>query len=316
MKAIYHELLFELERKIRSRQLVEDDIEEGLRVLLTGKKIIAREGQGQHDWLSRILESEKQAHFFFFGEIFDLSLFEEKLKAYGKRTVKSWIKLGLEPHYLPAKDLHKYFLPLSSRVGLSKRYQKAVERGLLLRKINGVMKKVENPYNLEGLSVLLDVRCIPNKFASADVPYKKFTEFEEDKLLGKIIAKLRKKGDLQEKRIGDHTKESRYLIHPEEWECLIRPIVAKKIGIEPTKLRYETAQEFCVIPQMFPYLPRRFDLQERYLVPMVILEEFIYDEKNPLNPARIAAEYERGKISLFNYSSESWDGVFRFIAII
>ena len=68
----------------------------------SGKKVIVVQSLPlKTDWLQEILDAEREDHRKFFGREFDLAEFEKTLRKYGRKRIKMWQRLGMEPHFLP-----------------------------------------------------------------------------------------------------------------------------------------------------------------------------------------------------------------------
>jgi len=81
--------------------------------------------------------------------------------------------------------------------------------------------------------------------------------YKNDNLLGPIIEDLRRAGKITKYKYGPQS--SRFGVSADEWEEHIKPALAEKLGLEISQLRLERAIEVDVIPQLYPYMPRKDD---------------------------------------------------------
>lgn len=221
----------------------------GLQALMEGKQIIISEKSASVDWLSSILICERRYHLTFFGQEFDLTEFEQKLRFYGRKRIKAWQNLGLEPHYLPLVSMMLDDDYPGWKIKLGQWfYQKLIE-GKLCRYIDSQMIKATEA-KLGGISVLIDARLKP-AFDDGRQMY------EKDNLLGPIIARLRKEGKIAHYDYG--SQYSRFDISADEWEAAIKPALAGKLGLDAKQVRLETVEEGNIIPQIYLDLSRKDD---------------------------------------------------------
>ena len=96
---------YEMERQWRMGVLDPDTVLPALQALnepASGKKVIVVQSLPlKTDWLQEILDAEREDHRKFFGREFDLAEFEKTLRKYGRKRIKMWQRLGMEPHFLP-----------------------------------------------------------------------------------------------------------------------------------------------------------------------------------------------------------------------
>ena len=240
-----------LEERWLAGKLDPEKVLPGLQSLMEGKPIIISEKPVSVDWLSTILARERQYHLAFFDREYDLAEFEQKLRSHGRKRVKAWQNLGLEPHFLPSVSL----MPGDEYPGWNTKpnqwfYQKLVQ-GELFRNINGQMVKM-TAARLEGISVLIDTRLKP-AFSNGRQMY------ERDNLLGPILEQLRKKNKIAPYAHGPQS--SRFGVSADEWETTIKPALAGKLGLDVSQIRLETVEEGNIIPQIYTDLPRKDDGQ-------------------------------------------------------
>lgn len=245
---------FELERQWRLGVLDPDVVLPALQVLnepASGKKVIVVQSLPlKNDWLTAILNAERQCHRDFFGREFDLAEFEKTLRKYGRKQIKDWQRLGLEPHFLPKVSMmfgddypgwkikpEKWF------------YEKQLEGKLFLNINSQLVKMIA--VELGGKTVLIDTRLKPAYDNGRQM-------YENDSVLGSIIERLRK-----EKKIAryDHgSQSSRFGVSADgEWENEIKLFWAREIDLETSQICLEQAIEANVIPQLYPHMPRKDD---------------------------------------------------------
>lgn len=201
-------------------------------------------------WPQQILETERQSYFDFFGQTFDLSEFEKTLKTYGQEEVTEWRKMLLEPHFLPLVIMSRDIDFPGWKVKPNQWFYERAGDCQILRNINGVIGLDKEPYALGGSTVLLDTRLKPR--------YKKVnSQWWDGDILGPIIEDLRK----QEKIKDFNPQPSRFNVSADEWEKVIKPVLAQKLGLKQEQVRLERAIEANVIPQLFPHMPRKDDGQ-------------------------------------------------------
>ncbi len=217
----------------------------------------------EHAWIEPFLVREKKCHEKFFGQIFDLTPFEETLNLYGGETVELWKKMGLEPHYLPKMTLK----------GTEKFPGWGIKPTELMRvdESIGCYRKItpnhflpyRGQYTFGNEVVLIDTRQKESGISAEDY-------------LASIIGSSRDSKDLQEVRLMEpelwHKK--RYYITSEEWENHLRFPVARAFDLNGCNIRLETGLEANIIPQLYPYMPRREDGKTRT---WVMCEEFNRD---------------------------------------
>ncbi len=205
--------------------------------------------QALTDWLQEIINVERQCHHNFFGQEFNLAEFEATLRRYGRKRIKSWQRLGLEPHFLPKVSLMTGDDYPGWRVKPeSWFYQRQVEGKLCLDN-NGVLDKVLT-VELTGITVLIDARLKPDYRDGKQM-------WEDDTLFGLLIADLRKDRKIAKYEHGPQS--SRFGVSANEWQEHIRPALASKLGLDVQQLRLEYAIEANVIPQLYPQMPRKND---------------------------------------------------------
>lgn len=201
-------------------------------------------------WLEKILAQERACHISFFGQEFDLIDFANTLKKYGESKIKFWQKLGMEPHFLPKTSMMAGDDYVGWKIKLEEWFfEKQIEGKLLLRDINGDLKKVTT-VELEGAVVLIDTRLKP-AHRNGEQMYK------DDNLLGSVIEKLRKAGKILKYEYGPQS--SRFGVSANEWESHIKTRLAEKLGLAESQLRLERAIEANIIPQLYPYMSRKDD---------------------------------------------------------
>lgn len=196
---------------------------------------------------------EKGAHLDFFGKMPNLDAFRCLLGQTDPETFCEWLRLGLEPHFLPNIDMvnggdyaefpgwkvtpGQWFLKIATNGSFS--YPAPAREDCFPL----------SPSELGGQIVLIDTRAKPMLAEPDQV-------FERDNLLGPIIWKLRKKGSL-----ALHPGQrvfSRFGISPEEWKE-VASALADRLGVEDEQVRQERIVEANVIPQLYPGMPRSKD---------------------------------------------------------
>jgi len=242
----FHSKMFDLWRQWRARALNPETILPGLQVLMEGKGIAVGKAPAS-DWLSAILARERQYHQTFFGQEFDLTEFEQKLRFYGRKRIKEWQNLGLEPHFLPPVSLMPGDDYPGWKIKPEQWFFKIIVEGQ--RGINGQLIKMTSA-KLEGISVLIDTRLKPCYDNGKQM-------YEHDNLLGPILERLRKEGKIS--RYAEGPQSSRFGVSSDEWKKAIKPVLAGKLGLDVSQVRLETVEEGNVIPQLYPDLPRKDD---------------------------------------------------------
>jgi hypothetical protein len=250
-KAFYSKR-FEQERQWRARVLDPDAVLPVLQALNepTGKKIIITDDPVPRvDWITDILIRECQCHRDFFGREFNLAEFEKTLRSYGRKKIRMWQKLGLEPHFLPEVSMMAGDDYPGWQVKPEQWFFKKQLEGKMFLNIGGQLTKITT-IELAGVSVLVDTRLKPNYDNGEQV-------YENDNLLGSIIKQLRK-----EKKIAwyDYGQQaSRFGVSSDEWESGIKPALARKLDLNTNQLRLELAIEANVVPQLYPHMSRKND---------------------------------------------------------
>ncbi len=221
----------------------------GLQLLAEGKKILSALVDEKSDWLTDILTRERQTHLAFFGREFDLIEFEKILRKYGRKKVKEWMKLGMEPHFLPKVSMMAGDDYPGWKIKPEEWFFKKQIEGKLLCDIKGDLKKVTT-VELEGVAVLIDTLLKP-AYENDKQMYK------DDNMLGPVIEKLRKAGKILKYEYCPQS--SRFGISADEWESHIKTRLAEKLSLAESQLRLERAIEANIIPQLYPYMSRKDD---------------------------------------------------------
>ena len=200
------------------------------------------------NWLQSIVDRERECHQNFFGGKFALAEFTKTLKKYGAEKVDPWKKLGLEPHFLPAISLSQDSNLPGWKIKpepwfWSKIKEGEIMRFEIMRLIKDKLAADQTAGDLEGVTVLVDTRLKPE-----------YGDEYKDDWLGQIIFGLRKAGKIED----FNSRSSRFNISAEETE-LIKVEAAKILGLKPDQLRLEREIEANVIPQLYPYMPRKDD---------------------------------------------------------
>lgn len=222
---------------------------DGLQFLVEGKKVEPI-GVEKTNWIQEIIKRERQCHFDFFGQEIDLSEFENTLKKYGRQKIRRWQKLGMEPHFLPQASMMSDDDYSGWKIKLEKWFYKQQSKGKIFRDINGILTMVKT-IELEGVTVLIDTRLKPSYYYDGSQMYK------NDNLLGFIIKTLRSAGNIAKYEYG--SQDSRFGVSPDEWEKDIKPSLAGRLDLKESQIRLELAIEANVIPQLYPYMPRKDD---------------------------------------------------------
>lgn len=250
-KERFHNRRWELERQLREGALDPQAVLDGLQLLIEGKKVMAESEAAvtSESWIADILIRELQCHLDFFGQEFGLSEFVQTLQKYGRQKIMRWQKLGLEPHFLPKVRMMKEDNYPGWKIKPNGWFYQQVAEGQILRNINGELVEI-GTVALEGITVLIDTRLKP-AFNSGKQMYA------NDNLLGPFIKKLRKEDKIARYKYGP--QDSRFGVSTDEWENQIKPVLSQKFGLDQNQLRLERAIEANVIPQLYPYLPRKDD---------------------------------------------------------
>ncbi len=184
----------------------------------------------------------------FFGQEFDLMLFVETLRFYGRKRINIWRKLGMEPHFLPEVLMSVDVNYPGWKIKPESWFYKMSDQGKLFLLQSDGSLAVSNPaYQLGGITVLIDTRCKPAYNNGQQM-------YADDKLLGSIIEDLRKR-----QKIKDYSaRNSRFNISGNECE-VIKPVLAGKLGLKAEQVRLEKEIETNVIPQLYTDMPRTKD---------------------------------------------------------
>ena len=250
-REIFEDRMFELFKRVRASKFDENflaKVNPGLQLLIEGGEILASVKSVKADWLTEILEAERQAHLIFFGRWFNLSGFEKTLRKYGRKKVRAWKRLGLEPHFLPGVSMMSGDEYPGWKVKPEEWFYKKLVEGKLFRDVGGNLEKV-TVVKLEGITVLIDTRLKPAYDGGKQI-------WTDDGLLGEIIETARKAGQITK---YEHLQSSRFGVSANEWEMVIKPIWAAKLGLATDQVRLETTIERNVIPQMYSHMPRKDD---------------------------------------------------------
>lgn len=225
---------------------------DGLQLLGEGKRVVlAPEEEGKAkasraNWLTKILELENKSFESFFGEQIDLTEFEQTLIRYGRHKIEFWQSLGLEPHYLPGTMFQLSDDYPGWKIKPGQGYYDMYNQGKILR------GKILEP-SINSGTILIDTRLKPN-----DDNYGQQMWYN-DNLCGPTIHELR-----LSKQIAINTGRpiaSRFNVSAKEWDEVIKPALACKLGLSLDQVRLETTIERNVIPQLYPHMPRRDDGQ-------------------------------------------------------
>lgn len=176
------------------------------------------------EWIDRIIAKEQETLEQFFGCPFDLDQFRKTLEKYGEKKMKEWAKLGLEPHFLPARTLTEE----SELPGWKERpeqwyWDRLANGDLLLPDEKGKLKVVREA-RLPGKTLLVDTRCKPPHFDGSEGQWQDDHDF-----CGHIVARLRQQGRIA--RRNGIPDDSRFGVTAEEWEAHVRPALAKALGL-------------------------------------------------------------------------------------
>jgi hypothetical protein len=195
------------------------------------------------NWLQKIVDDERRDHKNFFGARFRLGDFTTTLKMYGREKIEAWKKLGLEPHFLPHIALSQDSELPGWKIKPESWFWQKISEAKIFRMIKGQLTQDQTVGDLEGITVLVDIRLKP-----------KYGDMYENDWLSSIIIKLRETGKIQDFDL----QSSRFNISSEETE-LIKTEAAQFLGLKPDQLRLEREIEANVIPQMYPHMPRKND---------------------------------------------------------
>lgn len=199
------------------------------------------------DWLAKIIDLERQYHLNFFGREFDFSGFEKTLKGYGRKQVRTWGGLGLEPHYLPEVVFNRDGQFPGWKVKPNNWFWDMLSQGKVLRDVCNKLVPVKEA-RLEGIAVLIDTRLKPAYRDGKQM-------YADDNLLAGILQDLRKENKID----SYNPNTSRFGVSADEWEKHVKKSVAEKLGLSIGQLRLETALEGNVIPQLYADTPRKDD---------------------------------------------------------
>lgn len=222
-------------------------------------------------WLTKVLEQEKASHLAFFGKEFDLSSFEQTLEKYGENNFREWKELLLEPHFLPKIAMDRKANFPGWKVRPDDHAYETVYQGKVLRKMDcGEIKPDKKAHHLLGQTVLLDTRLKPKYQDGKQMWY-------DDIFLRPILGDLRQAGKIATYQYGPH--ESRFGVSADEWENQIKSALNQDKRFSISTWRLERGIEGNVIPQLYPYMPRKDDGQTNT---WVWYEEYFEDRSNRL----------------------------------
>ena len=208
---------------------------------------------GGGDWLGEILAKEKKYHLNFFNTGFNLDQFRKSLLRYGENKIREWVNLGLEPHFLPQVLMEQDLELETWGMRPEEWFYNQCQQGNLLRlDTKGKLRKDTNSYELGGITVLIDTRCKPAYDDGKQM-------WKDDSFIGTIIESLRDSENIAKYEYG--SQDSRFGISADEWQKKIRPILAKKLGLDEIQVRLERTIEANVIPQLYKDMPRSQDGQ-------------------------------------------------------
>ncbi len=200
-------------------------------------------------WWDDYVKKEEKSLEAFFGKKFDLSIFGKTLRDCGIEQIRHWQNRGFEIHFLPDISMFQADEYRGWRIKPEDWYYQQVAQGKIFLQIDDELKPVKQ-VKLNGQVVLIDTRLKP--------AYKNGKQmFFQDTLIGGVIIKLREQESIARYDHGDQT--SRFGVSAKEWQEQIRPALAREFGVEINKVRLETAVEANVIPQLYPYMPRKDD---------------------------------------------------------
>jgi hypothetical protein len=189
------------------------------------------------------MEKEKQYHLAFFGQEFDLTEFANTLKKYGKHQLKRWAKIGLEPHFLPKVAMMTNTLYPGWKVKPDPWFYERQMVGKIFYRINGQLQKVFT-VTLGGETVLIDIRQLIYQNAEQMC--------QNDSLLSPIVKQLRQRNEILNYDVSNFC----FSVSALETD-IIKPLLAKKLGLSSNQVRLETVIEGNVIPQLYPDMPRK-----------------------------------------------------------
>jgi hypothetical protein len=248
-REIFEDRMFELNKRVRASRFNEEflaKVNPGLQLLMDGGEVLMSVKPSKVDWLTKIIEAEHQAHLDFFGQKFDLTGFEKTLQSYGRKKIRFWKSLGLEPHFLPKISMMTGDEYPGWKVKPEQWFYKMLFEGKLFFEVNGKLEKITT-CELPGIVALIDTRLKPGYDNGKQM-------WEKDNFLGEIIKKMR-----QQKKLADYSHQaSRFGISASEADA-IKPFVANKLGLESNQIRLETTIERNAIPQIFLHMPRKED---------------------------------------------------------
>lgn len=252
---------WELFRRVKEGTLDPGWVQDGLQDLIMGG-----------EWTEEILTREKKCHQAFFGQEFDLAGFKKTLQHYGRDEIKRWHKLGLEPHFFPKVDMRTRAEFPGWKIKPRKWYYNVANYGfvVLRRRPNGELAPDKEPFGIGG-SVLIDTRLKPS-YRESDCCYQMY---KDDNLLGPIIQQLRE----EEKIRSSDPPSSRFGIPSSDWDREVKPALARLLRFHVSQVRLERVFEANIIPQLYPYMPRRDDGKTQT---DVLYEEFFWGENNRL----------------------------------
>lgn len=251
-KEVFGDRMFELEKRTRAILTRGGDISrvnDGLQVLIENKALVPKQPVNRVNWFTKILNAERQSHRDFFGREFNLAEFEKTLQKYGRKQIKAWQRLGLEPHFLPKISMMSGDDYPGWKVKPEEWFYKKQVKGKLFLDSGGCLEKVLT-VELKGITILIDTRLKPAYQDGKQM-------WEGDNLFGLLIANLRKEQKIAKYEYGPQS--SRFGVSANEWQEYVRPALASKLGLEPQQLRLEYAVEANVIPQLYPHMPRKDD---------------------------------------------------------
>jgi len=200
----------------------------------------------------------------FFGKIYDLTLFEETLKKYGKEQVEKWEGMGLKVGFFPKERMSQRVEFPGWKIKLNGSFYDRLEAGSIFRyEQKGKLVRDKKADELEGIVVLFDTRCKPFYSGGAQM-------WSDDKdFLGDVIDELRRSKKIQK---WDGSQSSRFYVSSDEWQKHLRSATAVLLGLEVKRVRLERAIEFNVLPQIYLDIPR---CKDRDTNTFLWLEEFL-----------------------------------------